>query len=85
VVWRERVPPSEEYVFRSREDAERWCKHRGHEVKAIRIVLTESTFRWKMSAGSVTDVELADHLFEIYADHRYEPKPFRAFLAPAAA
>lgn len=82
VVWRDRPPASEEYVFRTKEDAERWRAHKQYGEKPIRIVLSEQPFRWRMSNGTITDVELADHLFEIYPDHRFEPGPYRAFLAP---
>ncbi|MCC6874764.1 MAG: hypothetical protein IT378_10705 [Sandaracinaceae bacterium] len=82
VVWLDRPPGSEQYVFKTRADAERWRRHQQVEGAPIRAVLTESTFRWRRSSGSITDVDLADHLFEIFPDHRFEPGPFRAFLAP---
>lgn len=80
IVWRRRPPGSEEYVFRSPEDAERWREVSGLGDCAIRKVETEAQIHWRKSTGNVEDVELADHLFQIFADHRYEPGPHRAHL-----
>ncbi len=38
-------------------------------------------FRWRRSGGFIEDLELADHLYEIFEDHRFEPGPHRAFLS----
>lgn len=82
VVWRDRPPASEEYVFRTWEDAERWRRHMRLDGRPIKLVLTASAFRWRRSQGTLTDVVLADHRFQIYPDHRFAPGPHRAFLAP---
>ena len=71
----------EEYVFRTRADAERWRRIAGREGCEIREVYSLNAFRWHKSRGSARDLELADHLFKIFPDHRYEPLPHRAFLA----
>lgn len=71
----------EEYVFRSREDAERWRSASGLEHYEIREVASASEFRWRASTGSLKDVELADRLYEIFPDPRYEPAPNRAHIA----
>ena len=71
----------EEYVFRTRMDAERWRTAAGREGCAIQEVYSLTPFRWHLSRGTLRDVVLADHMFEIFPDHRYEPLPHRAFLA----
>ena len=76
----EGVAPFEEYVFRTRMDAERWRTAAGREGCEIREVYSLSAFRWHLSRGTLRDVVLADHMFEIFPDHRYEPLPHRAFL-----
>ena len=71
----------EEYVFRTHLDAERWRILSQREECEIREVESSSEFRWRVSTGSVKDLELADRLFEIFPDHRYEPAPNRAQIA----
>lgn len=71
----------EEYVFRTRMDAERWRTAAGREGCEIHEVYSLTPFRWHLSRGTLRDVVLADHMFEIFPDHRYEPLPHRAFLA----
>lgn len=73
----------EEYVFRTRMDAERWRTAASREGCDIREVYSLTPFRWHLSRGTLRDVVLADHMFEIYPNHRYEPLPHRAFLAEA--
>lgn len=70
----------EEYVFRTRMDAERWQTAAGREGFEIRDVYSLTPFLWHLSRGTLRDVVLADHMFEIFPDHRYEPLPHRAFL-----
>jgi hypothetical protein len=41
------------------------------------------SFRWRKTAGVIKDLEAADSLIEIYADHRYPPGPGRASLGRA--
>jgi len=71
----------EEYVFRTRMDAERWRTAAGRDDCVIHEVYSITPFRWHLSRGTLRDVVLADHMFEIFPDHRYEPLPHRAFLA----
>jgi hypothetical protein len=71
----------EEYVFRTRMDAERWRTAAGREGCSINEVYSLMPFRWHLSRGTLRDVVLADHMFEIFPDHRYEALPHRAFLA----
>ena len=78
----EEVRGRQVYVFRTREDAERWRSVRNLHDHRICEVLSEHDIKWRQSRGSVKDLELADRLFEIYPDHRFEPKPNRAFIAP---
>jgi hypothetical protein len=84
IVWRgPGSVPGQEYVFRTPEHAERWRIIKGLHDSEVREVLCEYEFHWQESRGTVKGLELADRLFEIYPDHRFEPKPYRAFLAPA--
>jgi hypothetical protein len=69
---------SEEYVFRTRMDAERWRTAASREECEIREVYSLDPFRWHLSRGTLRDVVLADHMFEIFPNHKYEQKPHRA-------
>jgi hypothetical protein len=70
----------EEYVFRTRIDADRWRTAAGREDCTIREVYSLTPFQWHASRGTLQDVILADHIFEVFADHRFEPLPNRCFL-----
>jgi hypothetical protein len=83
IVWRSRPPGSCEYVFRSRDDAERWRAAAGLDRFPIRAVLSRTSFKWRRSTGSVRDIELADRLFEIFPDDGGATGPNRAFLDAA--
>jgi hypothetical protein len=83
IVWDPRRHlPRKEYVFRDRDVAEYWRSIRQLEDSQIREVLCEHEIRWHVGRGTIKNLELADHLYEIYADHRFPPGPYRAFLAP---
>jgi len=73
--------PQDEYVFRTRLDAERWRVVSGRENCGIYMVYSLAPFQWHLSRGTLREVILADHLFEIFPSHRYEPLPNRAFIA----
>ena len=73
--------PSQEYVFKTQADAERWRRLNRHEGAVVRPVLAEQEFRWQPSRGSVHGVILADRLFEIFPDPRFERRPYRAYVA----
>lgn len=70
----------EEYVFRGRMDAERWRTAAGRENCEVMEVYSIEPFQWHLSRGWLRDVILADHMYEIFPDHRYEPGPHRAFI-----
>lgn len=74
-------PPREEYVFRTRMDADRWRSASDRAGHSIFKVWSLSPFQWEMSRGTLRDVVLADHIYEVYPNHRYEPLPNRCFLA----
>lgn len=74
--------PCEEYVFRTRMDAERWRTAAGRDGADIHEVFSLMPFRWHLSRGTLRDVVLADHMFEVFSDHKYEPLPHRCFLSP---
>lgn len=75
--------PGNNYVFRTMLDAERWRTAAGAERCEIKTVYSLECFRWHLSHGVVRDVVYADQPFEIFPDHRYEPLPHRAFIAPS--
>jgi len=75
----------EEYVFRSRADAERWKSAAGREGYTIREVGSLTPFRWHLSRGTLRDVVLADSMFQVFPDFRYEPLPHRCFLMPESS
>lgn len=72
---------AEEYVFPDRGNAELWRDHGGYPPGSIREVLCHSQFQWHQSRGSLSQLQLANRRYEIFPDHRFEPRPNRAFLA----
>lgn len=74
---------TEEYVFRTHADAERWREAAGREGCAIVDVYSLSPFRWHLSRGTLRDVVLADHMFEVFENWKYEALPHRCFLGSA--
>lgn len=70
------------YVFRTIGDAERWRTVAGYATSPIVEVHSLEPFRWHLSRGVIENVVLADHMFEIFKTHRYEPLPHRAFITP---
>ena len=80
IVWRNRPIGSSEYVFKSADDAERWRRACGLADHPIRPVVSPRRFVWKRSQGSVKDIEVADRLYEIYADSDTAAGPDRAFF-----
>lgn len=70
----------EEYVFQTVADAEAWRVASGRDGCTVRAVYSLVPFRWHLSRGCLQNVTLADHMFEIFPNHRYEPLPHRAFL-----
>lgn len=82
VVWRGIAPGFPHYVFSSRYCAETWRRGQGNGYGEPRLVLSTAVFRWRPSRSGARDVEFADHLFEVFLDHRFKAAPFRAFLAP---
>ncbi|MCA9627239.1 MAG: hypothetical protein KC766_06220 [Myxococcales bacterium] len=85
VVWRNRPTPAEEYVFRTRKDAERWRVARSLEECSVLEVRSPYPFRWRTSSGTVRDIQMADSLVSIWPDHRFASAPNHAFLVDAAA
>lgn len=80
VVWRGRPTPTDEYVFPTREDAERWKASQGLTHEPILPVRAPVKFRWRKSTGTLKDVTTADRLVTIFADRRFPPAPNRACL-----
>lgn len=71
------------HVFRTRSGAARWRAANDLRRYPLREVLSENPITWRLSTGAIADLELADRPFEIFADNRFEPGPYRAFLAPS--
>lgn len=84
VVWRGPVERNgrEEYVFPTREDAERYRAAVDRLDAEIREVRSETEIQWHSGRGTIRDLQLADHVFTIYPDWRFEPGPYRAYLVP---
>jgi hypothetical protein len=89
VVWRE-VDPAEGdlsvegrqcYVFPTPQMADHY-RTVANATGDIREVLSEHPIRWTDGKGTIANLRLADRLYTIYPDHRFEPGPYRAFLAP---
>jgi hypothetical protein len=74
-------PNAEEYVFHSSSDALRWAKMIGRAGCEIRQVYSLMPFRWHMSCGTLSQIVLADHMCEVFPNHRFEPLPHRVWLA----
>ncbi len=83
VVWRNRPTPTDEYVFRTREDAEIWRRAQKLDDAPILQVRAPYAFRWRKSTGTLKDLTTADRLVTIFADRRFPPAPYRAYLAPS--
>lgn len=81
VVWSSTQAGERQYVFPTRAAAERWRELRGLQHCEVRRVLSAAPFKWRISTGSVKGLEFADHLFEIFPDHRFKPGPYRAYIA----
>ena len=84
VVWRGRPMPADEYVFSTREDAERWREVQGLEHCPVLEVRAPVRFRWRTSNGSIKGLRMADRPVTIYPDRRFPLGPNRAFLVQAA-
>ncbi len=81
IVWRDRPLPAEEFVFPSREDAERWRdanRLQGYPIASVRAPVA---FQWRNSTGTIQPLVTADALVTIYPDHRFPPDKNRAFLS----
>ena len=80
VVWRGRPTPAQEYVFPTREQAERWRAMQNLEKCPVLEVRAPVKFTWRKSTGTVKGIITADRLVHIYSDHRFPPRPNHAFL-----
>jgi hypothetical protein len=81
IVYRGRPPGSSEYVFRTEEHAAHWRRQAGLEQHPTRMVETRTPFAWRMSTGTVTGIEIAEKLYEIFP--AYSLGPNRAWLCVA--
>jgi hypothetical protein len=85
VIWRPSALVNAEerecYVFPTPQMAEYYRSVTNVEGE-IRQVLSEQPIRWSDGKGNIKNLRLAERLYTIYPDHRFEPGPYRAFLAP---
>lgn len=72
------------YAFRTKLDAERWqTAMASASVETVMLeVWSIEPFRWRLTDCSGVSIVLADSAYEVFDDHRYEPLPHRAFIAP---
>lgn len=70
------------YVFPTKTDAAAWRDKRALGSCELRKVLSETPFEWIADTLTFKGMTLANRLFEIRADHRFEAAAGRAFLAP---
>jgi hypothetical protein len=71
--------PCEEYVFKTREDGERWRSLRGLENALVLLVRCSKPFLWQKSTG-VQGIQLADRLYEIRRNAPSDPTRTHAIL-----
>jgi hypothetical protein len=71
-----------EYVFPTRTEAKRYRAAVNREHHEVRAVRSEHEFTWRVGGGNGGDIVVADHVYTIFPDHRFEPAPNRACLAP---
>lgn len=74
--------PRQVYVWRTAHDAVMWRSLRETEDLTVRCILSELPISWRQAGGKAAGLICADGLFEIFADHRFPPGRYRAFLAP---
>jgi hypothetical protein len=85
VIWRKNTTSTDEerecYVFPTPQMAEYYRSVTNVEGD-VRQVLSETPIRWSDGKGNIKNLRLAERLYTIYPNHKFEPGPFRAFLAP---
>ena len=82
VLWHDEGKSGRElYVFPTREMAEYYRRATGSEGE-VREVLSEFPIQWHSGKGTIQNLRLADRLFTVFPDYRFEPAPYRAYLAP---
>lgn len=84
VVWRGLPMPTEELVFASLEDAQRWKLANGMFLEPIRTVRSPFRFHWQRNAGG-TPVRVAERPVTIFPTRAFPFGPNRAYLEPAHA
>jgi len=83
IVWSNNFnTPHRSYVFKSQEHACRWktLRFKG-DASEVRKVVSIHPFNWRSGLHLTSDMEFADTLIEIHADHKYEARAGRAHLA----
>jgi len=70
------------YVFRTPGDAKRWKDHYRLDGAPVTKVLSPTAFRWQESRGALTGLEIANRLYEVVDDHKFDPRDSKVFRAP---
>lgn len=70
----------EAYVFKTTDDAKRWRQSACLGDAIIARVESLERFDW-MTSTFFQNMVIAKEMYEIFPDHRYEPKPCRVFLS----
>jgi hypothetical protein len=86
VIWRPDPggEPRECYVFPTPQMAQYYRRVTQTEGD-IREVLSEQPIPWSDGKGNIKNLRLAERLYTVFPDHRFEPGPFRAYLAGSDA
>lgn len=70
------------YVFPTQTDAALYRSKNSWQQYPIREVRFEHAIRWKHASGALAGVTIAERPFTLHRDHRFEPLPYHASLAP---
>lgn len=73
------------YVFKTRIDAESWQNVISRRDSVVTEVWSLRQFEWVREQARDVNVSVADHLVEIFPDHRYAAKGHRAFVRSSRA
>lgn len=73
---------SPHYVFENISGAKRWRAANDLDDSALRKVLSPRRFRWRPSKGRLTGLSVANRLYHVVPDHKFDPKMPYVILAP---
>ena len=70
------------YVFLMQEEARQWAHAEGMDERKVVKVLSPNRFRWMKSRGKIPGLVIADRLYCIAPDHRFDPVESQVIIAP---